>query len=114
MAKTGTQEFIQEQIRKHRDDPHRKAFFIAVSANELTTKNIDKLYDFESGSIKPQGLRMGWQTGESTRITRFAFNLYNGFVTGSDCTVYTPYFIFSHDVKTRAKQFEAINALFGG
>lgn len=113
MAKIGTQEFIQEQIRKHRDDPHRKAFFIAISTNELTTKNINKLYDFEADAIKPQGLRMSWQTGESNRITRFAFNLYNGF-TGPDCTVYTPYFIFSHDAKTRAKQFEAINALFGG
>lgn len=114
MAKIGTQEFIQEQIRKHSDDPFRKAFFIAVSANELTTKNINKLYDFESDSIKPQGLRMGWQTGESRKATKLAFNLYNGFSTKEENESFTPYYIFSHNTKTRAKQFEAINALFGG
>ncbi len=115
MAKIGTQEFIQEQIRKYRDDPFRKAFFMAVSINEETTKHIDDLYDFEVEGIKPEGLKEHWQTGMSLQATMLAFNLFNGYVEdGVAAYTYTPYHLIARNAEIRAKQFQAINALFGG
>jgi hypothetical protein len=116
MSKIGTQEFIQEQIRKNRDDPYRKAFFMAVSTNEETMKHIDDLYDFEAEGIKPEGLKAHWQTGMSLQATTLAFNLFNGYVEDGAvaCTYATPYQLIARDAGIRAKQFEAINALFGG
>ena len=40
------------------------------------------IFDWEDWSICPESLSAGWQTGTSLRITRLAFNLWNG--CGSD------------------------------
>ena len=44
--------------------------------SEDTRRNIKHIYDFKSGNVKPKCLQEGWQTSESQRIVRVAFNLY--------------------------------------
>lgn len=114
MAKIGTKEFIQEQIEKYGSDPYRKAFFMAIATNEETIKHVNNLYDFEANAIEPEGLKAHWQTGMSTQATMLAFNLFNGYADANSAYTYTPYHLIARDPEIRAKQFEAINALFGG
>lgn len=40
--------------------------------------HIDDVFDFGINGIKPDGLHKGWQTSTSMRVTRLAFNLWNG------------------------------------
>lgn len=41
-----------------------------------TRANIDRIYDFKTGCVKPECLHDGWQTSGSMKIVRIAFNLY--------------------------------------
>lgn len=61
------------------DDPYRCALFYMLGLTEPTRRCINDVYDFNDRSIRFEGLHAGWQTGTSTKITRMAFNLYNGF-----------------------------------
>lgn len=83
------------------NDPYRKALFYTLGLTEETRNNIDSLYSFKWREINFDGLRQGWQTGTSMRITRLAFNLYNGFCGDTDdeeykydSRNYTPYYLF--------------------
>lgn len=44
--------------------------------------------------IRPEGLHEGWQTGGTVRLTRLAFNLWNGYAEQGDERMSTPYEIF--------------------
>ena len=44
--------------------------------------------------IKPGALHEGWQTGGSARLTRLAFNLWNGYVEKGEESLSTPYEMF--------------------
>ena len=44
--------------------------------------------------IRPEGLHEGWQTGGSIRLTRLAFNLWNGYTENRYERLSTPYEIF--------------------
>lgn len=61
------------------DSCHR-AFFYCIGISDTTRRNIGRIFDFEQDRIKPDGLHEGWQTGGTVRITRFAFNLWNGYM----------------------------------
>lgn len=58
---------------------HRKTLKVAVSEERL---------------IKPKALHEGWQTGGSARLTRLAFNLWNGYVEKGEESLSTPYEMF--------------------
>lgn len=95
------------------NDPYRKALFYTLGLTEPTRRNIDSLYNFKERCIDFNGLRNGWQTGTTTKVTRLAFNLYNGFAgsTGDDDhnddpENYTPYNLF--DTGLMIYMFEAI------
>ena len=61
------------------DDPYHKAMFYVLGLCEETRLNIDDIYDFTEHAIKFECFNKGWQTTGSLRITRMAFNLFNGF-----------------------------------
>lgn len=42
----------------------------------IQEEKIDRIYDFETGCVKPACLYEGWQTSGSKKIVRMAFNLY--------------------------------------
>ena len=53
--------------------------------NEDTRRNVDKIYNFKTGCVKPECLHEGWQTSGSVKVVRMAFNLYcNGMPSVSD------------------------------
>lgn len=75
-------------------DSYHRAFFYCVGISETTRANVGRLFDFEQHHIKPEGLHEGWQTGGSVRLTRLAFNLWNGYVEPGDERMSTPYEMF--------------------
>lgn len=66
-------------------DPYRKALFYTLGLTAETRNNISTIYNFKEKCIETDGLNSGWQTGTTKRVTRLAFNLYNGMVY--DCDV---------------------------
>ena len=57
-------------------DSYHKALVYCLGLSEDTRRNVNRIYDFETGFIKPECLQEGWQTSGSERIVRLAFNLY--------------------------------------
>jgi len=69
--------FYKEYIVKCRNlDAYHKALIYCLGINDDARQHIDRIYDFESGLIKPECLREGWQTNGSLKVCRLAFNLY--------------------------------------
>lgn len=59
-------------------DSERIALFYILSSSDSLRRNIKSIYDFKKGWINPECLSEPFQTGATTALTRFAFNLYNG------------------------------------
>lgn len=92
--------FYKRCLEKTPNDVFHQALFYTLGILDVTQKNVESLYDFKKEKIVFEGLSQGWQTGASKRITRMAFNLFNGFagMMGDekleDGLYYTPYYIF--------------------
>lgn len=65
--------------KTHEKDCERRSMFYLLSLNNETRNHIKSIYNFKEHYIEPSGLHQGWQTSESTAITRLGFNLYNGY-----------------------------------
>lgn len=92
-------------------DPYRQAFFYILGLTTQTRQHIHDLYDYEEQGIRLEALGQGWQTSTSVKMTRLAFNLYNGYTgdaeTGRDHPrYYSPYQLF--DTGLMPYFFEAI------
>lgn len=111
-------EFFIQNIEKtcSHKDPYRKALFYTLGLTGETQRNIDRLYNFKDRCIEFDGLKDGWQTGTSIRVTRLAFNLYNGFngdtgnETIDDVGMYTAYNLF--DCGLMVYMLEAVKLLY--
>ena len=57
-------------------DSYHKTLIYCLGLSEDTRQNVNRIYDFETGFIKPECLQEGWQTSGSERIVRLACNLY--------------------------------------
>ncbi|NWL87802.1 hypothetical protein DMN77_09330 [Paenibacillus sp. 79R4] len=78
-------------------DPYRQALFYLLGLTEQTRSHVRDLYDFDENSICLEGLNKGWQTSSTVKLTRLAFNLYNGYSGDEDRDAarnYSPYFLF--------------------
>lgn len=75
-------------------DVYHEALFYALGIAHETRVNIDQLYNFHNRCINLEGLHAGWQTGGTSRLTRLAFNLFNGFIEEGEEGLYTPYALF--------------------
>lgn len=93
------------------EDRERQSLFYLLSLLEETRKNIDDLYNFKDDRIKFEGLNKGWQTGGTTKITKLAFNLYNGWY-GDDGEDYSPLHLFNVSDDNRKYLLEAIKIRF--
>lgn len=71
------EKFYYEKLREvpYQDEYH-EALLYCLGINRDTRKNIDHIYDFETGCVKPECLQEGWQTSGSMKVVRMAFNLY--------------------------------------
>ena len=104
-------------------DCYREALIYALTLDRTICDHIDQVYDFASGCVKAECLHAGWQTGGSTRITRLAFNLYNGGEPSAfdmedpeearkETHLYSPSEIFTYDNELNEYLFEAIRIRF--
>ena len=69
--------FYNEKLNMVRyKDVYHKALIYCLGMNADTRSNVERIYDFKTGYIKPGCLKEGWQTSGSVRVVRMAFNLY--------------------------------------
>lgn len=92
-------------------DKERKSLFYLLALLEETRNNINDLYDFENNWIKHEGLNKGWQTSGSIKVSKLAFNLYNGW-KGEDGDDYSPLELFSVSDENREYLLESIRIRF--
>ena len=80
------EDFYYEHLKKVRyQDAYHKALIYCLGICNDTRQNVNRIYDFKTGFVKPECLQEGWQTSGSARVTRMAFNLYcNGMPSVSD------------------------------
>lgn len=89
------EKFFYTMLKKSgKYDCYHAAFFYCIGISDMTRQHVDRLFDFRERVIKPRGLHEGWQTGGSSRLTRLAFNLWNGYVEKGYEHLSTPYEIF--------------------
>ena len=75
-------------------DSYHRAFFYCIGISDTTRINVGQLFDFKTHQIKPEGLHEAWQTGGTMRLTRLAFNLWNGYAEPGEEGMSTPYELF--------------------
>lgn len=68
--------YIENLMRCRYQDAYHKALIYCLGISSDTRRNIKRIYDFNTGDIKPKCLQEGWQTSGSLRVVRLAFNLY--------------------------------------
>ena len=63
------EKFYYEKIQKVREaDVYHKALCYCLGMNEDTRRNVDKIYNFKTGCVKPECLHEGWQTSGSAKV----------------------------------------------
>ncbi|QWU13199.1 hypothetical protein SAMN04487895_11718 [Paenibacillus sophorae] len=92
-------QFYEGMIRMthSQTDTYRQALFYLLGLTEQTRSHVRDLYDFDENSICLEGLYKGWQTSSTVKLTRLAFNLYNGYSGDEERDAsrnYSPYFMF--------------------
>lgn len=87
--------FYSSLMRCKKQDTYHQAFFFAAGLSNDTRSYIADLFDFEQDVIKADGLYAGWQTSGTDRITRLAFNLWNGWVEDGNEYLVSPYELFT-------------------
>lgn len=71
------EKFYYEKLKEVRyQDVYHKALCYCLGINVDTRKNVNRIYDFKTGCVKPECLQDGWQTSGSMRVVRMAYNLY--------------------------------------
>lgn len=85
------EQFYNEMLSRFRIvQVYHRAFFYCMGACEDTRDHINDLFDFKSGCIRPDNMHQAFQTGSSYRVSRMAFNLWNGFVEEGEEKLTTP------------------------
>ncbi len=62
--------------RCRQQDVYHKALVYCLGISGDTRRNIERIFDFEKGSVKPRCLEEGWITSGSAKVVRMAFNLF--------------------------------------
>ena len=71
------EEFYYEKLKQARyQDCYHKALIYILGISQDTRYHFSQIYDIKSGDINPACLQQGWQTSDSVRVVRLAFNLY--------------------------------------
>lgn len=132
------EKFYYEKLNEVRcQDAYHKALVYCLGICNDTRRNINSIYDFKRGLVKPKCLHEGWQTSGSMKAVRMAFNLYCNGTPSVDgyrkkeeqldecrqytvedifCCAYAPY--FWQAVQIRYPEYATYNhklyAMFGG
>lgn len=76
--------FYRDKIQDKKLDCYNRALIYLLALIEETRNHFKSIYDIDNQEIEFNALNAGWQTGTSVRITRLAFNLFNGFCYSID------------------------------
>lgn len=99
--------FYYESLRKSNcTDAYHRAVFYMLGISWETRSHANELFDYSNDSIKPTGLIASWQTSSTIRISRLAFNLWNGRTEAGKERYSTPHELF--DCSYAPYFFEAI------
>lgn len=79
--------FYYGKLKKAREEDCRhKALLYCLGICHKTRVNLGRIYDLKSGCIRAKCLTEKWQTKDSEKAVRMAFNLYEGSMPGAfDC-----------------------------
>ena len=66
------------KLTKSNDCYHRALAYLFSLCDDCY-KNVNILFDFDNSLIRTGGLGATWQTATSLKVTRLAFNLFNGY-----------------------------------
>lgn len=88
-------EWLEQAIESKRvPDGYFRAFLYLCGLCPDTQAHFHRLFDWDEWCIRPEGLSEGWQTGTTKKITRLAFNLWNGYgAEEPDDTSISPFFL---------------------
>ena len=89
--------FFDEQHSRFYHDQHQRAKKLGIPRDayfdalvylcglcEETRRSFHTMFDWKCRGIVPGSLNEGWQTGTTRKVTRLAFNLWNGFCGDDD------------------------------
>lgn len=69
--------FFYEKLPQARyPDCYHQALIYALGISRDTRAHFSQIYDIETGEVKRNCLRQGWQTSGSLKVVRLALNLY--------------------------------------
>lgn len=113
--------FRRSMVQCKTQDAYHQALFYTMGIAPDTRSHVSSWFDFTNDAIRPDALEKGWQTGGTTRLTRLAFNLWNGFDDGRsnpydmfDCS-YALYMLegikmrypeYCHEIAEREEDYE--------
>lgn len=60
------------------DDVYKLTLAYLLTLDQVCSKHIEEIYNFDDRRIVPEVLGKSWQTSTSLKTTRLAFNLYTG------------------------------------
>jgi len=82
------EEFYKGMIQRFTDrnggkapDVYQEAMAYTLGLTGETRRNAGSLFNMKENGIEPAGLIEPWQTGTTKKVTRLAFNLWNGFTS---------------------------------
>ena len=112
--------FFMERLQKLRPDPYLKSLIYTLGVCRDTRRNFDSIYDGGRHAIVPGAIRQPWQTGNSLKVTRLAFQLFTdttptAFMGGANdidecrrysvsdifCCSFAPYFFEAINIRYR-------------
>jgi hypothetical protein len=85
---------MMERCGRRADSYSRALFYLLGVCNE-TRRRVDSMFSFEEMCIQPESLHSAWQTGSTSKLTRLAFNLWNGWMEEGAEQLSTPYELFA-------------------
>ena len=86
--------FFTEKISENGADVYYSPLVYLMGLTEETRGHFKDCFSEEERGINPAALEANWQTGTTDKITRLAFNLWNGWVSSPEEEAYTPYHLF--------------------
>ncbi len=68
--------YMNCMLKCKRKDVYHKALVYCLGISGDTRRNVERIFDFEKGSIKTECLEEEWITSGSAKVVRMAFNLF--------------------------------------
>ena len=82
-ASAAHKKFYKEELKcTRKQDVYHQALCYCLGINKDTRDHIGEIYDFKTGYVNQDCLHEEWQTSESQRVVRMAFNLYCNGIPG--------------------------------